>query len=259
MPALPSSPSGRSPGLLRDVPVSLPPIPWPRLTPYHVSRQARAVDLLSAGSRGPAVRSTDNAGMDRGAKHRLRGGAQDELPCSRSARCRGTALTWLSSARPGLAPALPVPRTSPSQAAAQRRGGCPAPGLRAGQTCGRRLAPIPLPAPVPLQKGTAGKDCRGSCLRCCIHPFPPSWGSLLPVPLVGCPHHFGPFYRSPSCGSGCHHRHAFMRVGLCKACIKCSQKYEVLSFVKLIKMSNNFYKGKMSHWMAHFSLLAFYN
>lgn len=50
-----------------------------------------------------------------------------------------------------------------------------------------------------------------------------------------------------------------MRVGLCKACIKCSQKYEVLSFVKLIKTSNNFYKGKMSHWMAHFSLLAFYN
>ena len=117
----------------------------------------------------------------------------------------------------------------------------------------------PPVCPVPLQKGTAGKERRSSCLRHCIHPFPPSWGSVLPVPLVGCPHHFGPFYRSPSCGSGCHHRHAFMRVGLCKACIKCSQKSEVLSFVKLIKMSNNFYKGKMSHWMAHFSLLAFYN
>lgn len=149
------------------------------------------------------------------------------------------------------------PRTSPTRMAAQCRHRCPALGLCSRLTAGRPLAPIPCP--VPLQKGSAGKQRRTSCLQRCIHPFPPSWGSVLPVPLVGCPHHFGPFYRSPSCGSGCHHRHAFMRVGLCKACIKCSQKYEVLSFVKLIKTSNNFYKGKMSHWMAHFSLLAFYN
>lgn len=84
--------------------------------------------------------------------------AQEEVPWSRSARCRGTALTWLSSARPGLAPALPAPRTSPAQAAAQRRGGCPAPGLRAGQTSGRRLAPIPLPAPCLSRKALLGRS-----------------------------------------------------------------------------------------------------
>lgn len=123
MPALPSSPSGRSPGLLRDVPVSLPPIPWPRLTPYRVSRQARAGELLSPGARGPAVRSTDNAGMDRGAKQRLRGERRTSfrglaLSGAVARRLPGSAQLGRGWLLPSLRPAHRPPRRPLSAAAA---------------------------------------------------------------------------------------------------------------------------------------------
>lgn len=223
----------------RDVLLSLSP----RLTPSRVSRKPRASEPCA----GPACvhpNASSTSQHPRGSAQQLRA---PSLPAAVARRLPGSALLGRGSFLPSLRPAHRPPSSAP-RAGAPRRAELRVPAGTHHPAC-----------PVPLQKGTAGKESRGSCLRYCIHPFPPSWGSVLPVPLVGCPHHFGPFYRSPSCGSGCHHRHAFMRVGLCKACIKCSQKYEVLSFVKLIKMSNNFYKGKMSHWMAHFSLLAFYN
>lgn len=48
------------------------------------------------------------------------------------------------------------PRASPTRTAAQCRHRCPSPGLCNGPTAGRPLAPIPCP--VPLQKGSAGKQ-----------------------------------------------------------------------------------------------------
>lgn len=254
-PPTPSSPAAMLPQpghplLSPAVPV---PLTCPLSTPYLAPGRPRA-GVLGAHP-APLSAGRDNAKMD-----------------NAGAGVNGRGSGWWREEEEVQGPALPVPALTLAQLCpagagscppgarriAQRRRGCPMAGLSAGRTRGRRLAPIPCP-PRAAAERLCWEGAAGLMSPRCIHPFPPSGASILPAPLVGCPHHFGPFYRSPSCGSGCHHRHAFMRVGLCKACIKCSQKYEVLSFVKLIKMSKNFYKGKMSHWMAHFSLLAFYN